>query len=389
MDFRFHPEVEEFRQEVKDLLKQELTPEAQVGWGGPNSPDTPPRREFLGKLARKGWLGLSWPKEYGGRGLPGIYEYILSYELVYAGAPHPGRGVGIIGKTIIRHGSERLKREFLPKIARDEIQIALGYTEPEAGSDLASLKLRAVPDGDDFILNGQKRFSTSAHFSEYIWLATRTGPDRPKQGGISLFIADLKVPGVTIEPMWTMGGDRTNEVFFDSVRVPGYRLVGELNRGWQCITEAMALERFALVNLAASNRRKFEAFLDWLKSAQRQGKPLASDPLVRQKVARLAVELEILKLFEYRVIDTAMKERIATVEAAMNKLFGSELHQRINMFAMEIMGLYGQLQEGSKYAIEDGKFEQDYRASVVGTIGAGSSEIQRSLIALRLLNLPK
>lgn len=389
MDFRFSPEIEAFRQEVKDFIKKELTPEAKAAWGGAALPDTPPRREFLRKLGRKGWLGLSWPKEYGGQGLPGIYEYILSYELVYAGAPHPGRGVGIVGKTLIRHGSDRLKKEFLPKIARDDIQIALGYTEPEAGSDLASLKLKAVRDGDDFIMNGQKLFSTSAHFSEYVWLAVRTSAQGPKQAGISLFVADLKVPGVTIKPMWTMAGEQVSEIYFDNARVPGYRLVGELNRGWQYITEAMALERFALATQGAANRRKVEALLDWVRQAELHGKPIAKDPLVRQRIAELVIESEVLKLFEYDVLDIASKDRTPTIEAAINKLFGSELDQRININATKIMGLYGQLQKGSKYVLEDGKFEMDYRASVVGTIAAGSSEIQRNIIALRLLNLPK
>ncbi len=389
MDFRFSPEIEAFRQEVKDFIKKELTPEAKAAWGGAALPDTPPRREFLRKLGRKGWLGLSWPKEYGGQGLPGIYEYILSYELVYAGVPHPGRGVGIVGKTIIRHGSDRLKKEFLPKIARDDIQIALGYTEPEAGSDLASLKLKAVRDGDDFIMNGQKLFSTSAHFSEYVWLAVRTSTQGPKQAGISLFVADLQVPGVTIKPMWTMAGEQVSEIYFDNARVPGYRLVGELNRGWQYITEAMALERFALATQGAANRRKVEALLNWVRQAELHGKPIAKDPLVRQRIAELVIESEVLKLFEYDVLDIASKDRTPTIEAAINKLFGSELDQRININATKIMELYGQLQKGSKYVLEDGKFEMDYRASVVGTIAAGSSEIQRNIIALRLLNLPK
>ena len=385
MDFRFREEEEQFRQEVKEFIKEELTPEAHTVWAGEGLPDTPPRREFLKRLARKGWLGLSWPKEYGGQGLPGIYEYILSNELAYASAPHAGRNVSVIGKTLIRHGNERLKSEFLPRIARDEIQIALGYTEPEAGSDLASLQTRAVPDGDDYLINGQKRFSTSSHYSEYIWLATRTNPNVDKHNGISLFIVDLTCAGVTIEPLWTMSGNRTNEVFFDNVRVPRYRMVGELNKGWYYIREALALERFALTAYAPVDWRKFETLLNWVKEAERQGKLLAKDPLVRQKMARLAIEVEILKLIEYQVISRASKGLIPHIEAAMCKLFGTELLQRLNRTALEIMGLYGELQEGSRYVPLEGKYEQDYRDSVRATIGAGSSEMQRNIIGRSLM----
>ena len=242
MNFRFSPDEERFRQEVRAFLDKEVTEgvlqEIDSGQGfGPHS------WELLRKLGAKGWLTPSWPKEYGGLGLSHIYRFIIQEELDYYGGLFIGRSTGasIAGPTILLYGSEEQKKEYLPRIARGEIEFALGYTEPQAGSDLAALEIRAVEDGEDYVMNGQKCFNTRSHFAQYHWLAARTDPNAPRHRGISLFIVDLSSPGITIRPMWTVGGTRTNEVFYDSVRVPKGNLVGEKNRGFYHIATASIL----------------------------------------------------------------------------------------------------------------------------------------------------
>jgi 3-oxocholest-4-en-26-oyl-CoA dehydrogenase alpha subunit len=238
LDFDFSAEQVAFAKEVERFLDENDDPEvfdltrenmAQIV-------DTPKRRQFMKKVADKGWLGITWPKEWGGQEGEGVYEYILNEALAGRGGPQIGKGVGIIGKTILAHGNERLKQEFLPKILHNDIEFAVGYSEPDAGSDAASMKLKATKDGDGWRLNGQKTWTTSAHFAEWYWVGARTDPEAPKHFGISLFLVPLDDPGITIRPIWTMGDERTNEVFFDNVFVHDDYVVGELNRGFQYIS---------------------------------------------------------------------------------------------------------------------------------------------------------
>src|SRR5438105_13239923 len=216
VDFEYTDEQKAFQQEVRDFLKENYDPDVMdpTREGMAQLVDSPPRRAFMKKLSERGWVGMSWPSEYGGRDLPGMYEYLLNEELAAAGAPLIGKGVGIVGKTIIRHGSEAMKREFLPKILHAEIEFAIGYSEPNAGSDLASLQLRATrtTDGGGWVLNGQKRFTTSAHFADWYWVAARTDPSAPKHRGITLFLIPMDAPGITVQAMDTIGDERTNEV---------------------------------------------------------------------------------------------------------------------------------------------------------------------------------
>ena len=216
--------------------------------------DTPKRRAFMAKLGEKGWLGITWPKEWGGQDSDGVYEYLLNEELAGRGGPQIGKGVGIIGKTILAHGSDKMKKEFLPKILRNEIEFAVGYSEPDAGSDAASMRLKAVRDGDGWRLNGQKTWTTSAHFAEWYWVGARTDPES-KHHGITLFLVPLDDPGITINGIWTMGDERTNDVFFDDVFVHDDYVVGELNHGFQYISEALDLERFTMFTFSPIKQR--------------------------------------------------------------------------------------------------------------------------------------
>ena len=387
MDFRYTEDEERFRKELNEFLDEELTEEicrqnwADKGLGCEG-------REFAQKLAAKGWLTPSWPKEYGGQGLAPMYDYILVTELARRGAHIPNEVARFMsGPCILLFGSEELKQEFLPRIARGEIEFCLGYSEPEAGSDLAVLEIRAVEDGDDYIINGHKIFNTECHYAEYHWLAARTDFEAPKHRGISLFVVDLKSPGITVNPMWTMGGERTNEVVYDNVRVPKRMMVGEENRGFYHIMDALSFERL-FVFATELFYPFFNSMIQYVKETQYKGEPLSKDPVIRQKLAELAIEFEVGSLIQAQASWMISKGLVPETETSISKVFSSELGQRLLNAAMHILGPYGQLQEGSKWAVFDGTIERNYRSAVMTTFGAGSSEILRNIIAIRGLGLP-
>jgi alkylation response protein AidB-like acyl-CoA dehydrogenase len=348
--------------------------------------DGPERRAFMKRLADAGYIGMSWARDYGGREKPGVYDYLLNEELSSQGAPIIGKGVGCIGKTIIAHGSDRLKREFLPRILTADIEFALGYSEPGAGSDLASLRLRAERKGDDWVLNGQKMWTTSAHFADWYWVAARTDPDAPKHKGISVFLVPMDHPGLTITEVKTMGDHRTNQVFFDNVDVPGDYLVGDENAGWRYVCEALDYERFALYTVGPL-LLKFQSLVELLKLVRRGGAPLAVDPVIRARVAELACETETAIMLQRRVIARAIKGDVPTVEAAMYKLYSTQLGRRIANYGLDCLGPLGLLRSGAPHAPFDGRWEMSDRATVVDTIGGGSSEIQKNIVARRGLGL--
>ncbi len=384
MDFGFSKEEEAFRKGVRDFLRKEVTPEVReeadsgIGWG-------PHIWELVRKLGARGLLTPTWPKEYGGLGLPSVYRFIVHEELDYAEAlPHEALtvGAGVAGPTIMLYGSAEQKSTYLPRIARGEIEFALGYTEPEAGSDLASLQLRAEERGDRFVFNGQKVFNTRCHFAQYHWIAARTDVNVPKHRGISLFIVDLGSPGITLRPLWGIDGTRTNEVFYDNVAVPKENLVGEKNRGFYYTVTALEFERVLSVGRLS---RTFEELVLYVNQSAR----LRSDRLVRQKVAQLATEIEVAKLYVYRLAWLQTKRTVANYEAAASKLFSSELSQRMAATGVEIMGLLGLLQKESGKAPLEGKFEYLVRETLLNTIAGGTSGVMRNIIATRGLDLPR
>jgi hypothetical protein len=351
--------------------------------------ETPAKRGLMRKIAEQGWLGMSWPKEYGGQDRSGIYDFVLTEALSRYGAPQPGKGVGIVGKTIIRHGNDRLKAEFLPKIVRGEIEFAIGYSEPQAGSDAANMQLKATRDAarGGWVLNGQKVWTTSAHFADWYWVGARTDPDAPKHKGITLFLIRMDDPGLEIHPTWTIGDERTNEVFFDDVFVSDDFVVGELNRGWTYICEALDLERFAMMPVGPLEK-KVEALCDHVRTARRDGRPLREDPAARRKVAWAATGLEVSRMLQRRVIAAALQDDVPTVESSQYKLFMNETGQRVADAALSLLGPAGQLKPGADGAPLGGRFERSYRYTVVDTIGGGASEIQKNIIARRGLGLP-
>jgi len=404
MDFEFSPEQQSFIAEVEAFLDANDDPHvfdvtrenmAQIV-------DTPKRRAFMAKLGEKGWLGLTWPKEYGGSEGEGVYEYLLNERLAGRGGPQIGKGVGIIGKTLIAHGNDFLKETFLPKILRNEVEFAVGYSEPNAGSDAASMRLkgeRGERDGKTgWILNGQKTWTTSAHFAEWYWLGVRTDPNN-KHRGITLMLVPLDQPGITINKIDTMGGvpmgdERTNEVFVDDVFVPDEYVVGEVNSGFQYISQALDLERFTMFTFSPIKQR-LDVLCDHIRTETRDGEPLKDDPIIRQRIAQLATEAEVARVMGLRVVAESMKADEVpgtpppTVESSQYKLFATEFSRRLANASMDLGAPGTQLRVKTEDAPMEGRAESTYRYTVIDTIGGGSSEIQKNVIARRGLGLPK
>ena len=403
MDFAFTPEEEQLRQEGRDFLRKEVTPEliAEVAeYGGGAGPVH--GRRIIQKIGARRWLCPTWPYEYGGMNSSQMVGFIIRDEMTYAGAPLSLAGATMAGPALLRFGSDELKREFLPRIARGEIEMALGYTEPQAGSDLAALELKAeyvVPTqatasgeveaedkGDYFLLNGQKTFNTHAHFADYHWLGVRTDTTTPKRHqGISLMIVDLKSPGITIRNMTTIAGWKTNEVFYDNVKVPKKYLVGEKNKGFYYIMTALDFERMFPIGRF---KRIFDELVEYTKETKRDRRPLSQDPVIRQKLAEVAIELELASLLYYQLAYILDKGEAPNYQSAMQKLFATETAYRLADIATQIIGPRGQLQTGSKWAPINGEAELHYRWGFIETVYAGTSEIMRNIIALRGLGLP-
>lgn len=404
MDFEFSPEQQDFSREVVTFCDErdnidifDVTREnmAQIV-------DTPKRRAFMKELGHKGWLGMTWPKEYGGTEGEGVYEYILNEELAGRGGPQIGKGVGIIGKTIIAHGSDFLKEKFLPMILENDVEFAVGYSEPNAGSDAASMRLKGVRHTNEegvtgWLCNGQKTWTTSAHFAEWYWCGVRTDPDN-KHLGISLMLIPMDHPGITINGIWTMGDERTNEVWLDNVFVPDEYVVGEVNHGFRYISQALDLERFTMFTYAPIKQR-LDVLTEYVQETTRDGEPLKDDPIVRSKMANLHTEAEVARVMGLTFVAEAVKvEHLVragkpyqppTVPASEYKLFATELSKRLASSAMDIGGPGSQLRVKTPDAPMEGRSESTYRYTVIDTIGGGASEIQRNIIARRGLGLPK
>jgi 3-oxocholest-4-en-26-oyl-CoA dehydrogenase alpha subunit len=391
MDFEFSDEQIAFVKEVETFLNANDDPDvfdvtrenmAQIV-------DTPKRRAFMASLGAQGWLGMTWPSEYGGKEGEGVYEYLLNEQLAGRGGPQIGKGVGIIGKTLIRHGNDRLKAEFLPKILRNEVEFAVGYSEPNAGSDAASMQLKATKVDGGWVLNGQKTWTTSAHFAEWYWVGARTDPEAAKHAGITLFLVPIDQPSITVNAIWTMGDERTNEVFLNDVFVPDDYVVGELNRGFQYISEALDLERFTMFTFSPIAQR-FDLLTEYVRTTVRDGVPLKDDQVIRQRLAQLATELEVARVMGLKFVFEAGKGGAApTVEASEYKLFATELSKRLANAAMDIAGPGSQLRVKTEEGPMAGRSESTYRYTVIDTIGGGASEIQKNIIARRKLGLPK
>lgn len=403
MDFSDSPQEAAFRQEVREFIKRELPPtltrreaggaafEVTIGWLS-----RPEHWQAVGgwlkKLSDRGWIAPAWPKEYGGAGLTVMEQFIFNYEMAMVGAPRSPNviGLGWVGPTLILYGTEEQKRRHLPPLLKNELFWCQGFSEPEAGSDLANIQTRAVRDGDDYVINGQKIWTSGAQVTQWMILLARTDPDAPKHKGISYFLIDMKSPGITVRPLPNMAGRQDfNEVFFDNVRVAKDNLVGEENRGWYIATTTLNFERSGIAS-GVSHGLTVRAFVEYAR--QHRDDPactIARDPLVRYELADRTIEAQVEQMLNYRVIGVQARGMVPSKEASIAKLYSTELDQRIAATALSLLGLHGQLLRDSPHAVMNGRPASTYLWATTSTVGGGTSEIQRNIIAQRGLGLPK
>jgi len=346
------------------------------------------------KLYAAGWSGISWPREYGGRGASIIEELIFTEELARAKAPNLmniGIGIELVGPAIIHHGTEAQKQRYLPKILSGEEIWSQGFSEPDAGSDLASLRTVAVEKDEQFFVTGQKVWTSWAEYSDYCILLARTDPSASKHKGISCFLVDMKSPGITIRPTVQITGEAEfSEVFFENVCLPRESLLGGINEGWKVAMTILAHERgTSAIRYQIRFRRELDDLISLSKSTKREGRILSEDPLVKQKLAQCFIEVEVLKYNIYRSVSQVMRNGKPGSESSIVKLFWSEMDRRQKELGMEILGIYSQLVQHSKWTVDGGQWPRAFLWSRAGTIYAGSSEIQRNIIAERVLGLPK
>jgi len=381
-------EQEALRDELRAYYAELLTPEVQAelhkgeGIG-------PTMRQVVRQMGRDGWLGIGWPTEYGGQGRSAIEQFIFFDESMRCGAPVPMLTINTVGPTLYAHASEEIKAEFLPKIVAGEIHFCIGYTEPGAGTDLASLTTRADRDGDEYVINGQKVFTSLASDADCIWLAARTDQTAPKHGGISMFLVDMDTPGIKAEPMSLISSHNICTTFFDDVRVPASRLVGGENNGWKLITGQLNHER---VTLCAPGmlERSYDGVVEWARQTKlADGRRVIDQEWVQMNLARVSAGLEFLRLINWKVAWSATQNALSVADASTTKVFGTEFYVEAFRLLMEIMGERAALQRGSADAMLDGYIENLYRSLLILTFGGGTNEIQRDLIGLFGLGLPR
>jgi alkylation response protein AidB-like acyl-CoA dehydrogenase len=346
---------------------------------------------FSRKLGEKGWLSLTWPKRWGGQERSAMEHLAFEEEMAYAEAPVGWHftSAGMIAPTLIHFGSPEQCATMVPAIGRGDVCFALGYSEPDNGSDLGGIRTAAIPSDDGWIIRGQKIYTSTAGYANYCWLAARTNPDDPRASGISVFIVPLDSPGITIQPLSGLNGHRSNVVFYDDVRLSRDALVGPVHGGWKIITAALAYERIALAGIAARARSYFDQLVEYVLTASRNGVPMARDSLVRDNLAALAAQIEAARLLAIETARVAESGIVPIHQAAMSKVYASELMERLAEAALDILGTGAALRYGSLSTLINGRFEYAVRDALLYTIGGGTNEIQRSLIASRGLNIPR
>ncbi len=390
MDYRFTPEEEAFRAELRTFLKTELPPDREEGEEAEGDEGWEFRRQFHKKLAARGWLVPHWPKQYGGNDMGIMEQVVMREEMGYARAPLLDIfGVNMIGPVLMMYGTEEQKKQHLPGIASGEVMWCQGYSEPESGSDLASLQMRAVRDGDDYVVNGQKIWTSNAHRADWIFMLARTDPDAPKHKGISFLLTPMSAPGISTRPLINLAGQHGfNEVFFEDVRVPVNGLVGEENRGWYVGAALLDFERSGIGSSAAV-RRNLDDLLGYVReSAGNDG--AARQTTVRHRLAELVIETDVGRYLSYRVASMQARGEVPNYEASVAKSYLSELSQRVAGAGVNIMGLAGQvLPESQKWAKLQGRLTLQYMVTLGQTIAGGTTEIQKGIIATRGLGLPR
>jgi alkylation response protein AidB-like acyl-CoA dehydrogenase len=391
MNFTDAPEEAAFRAEVRAFINKEVKADERMedAERGMYRGAFERLKDLRSKLSKRGWIAPAWPKEYGGAGLSVMQQFIMNEEFAENRVPPVGgMGVSMVGPTIITHGNDEQKKEHLGRILSGEVQWCQGFSEPGSGSDLASLQTRAVKDGDDYIINGQKIWTSGAQYAHWMFMLARTDPEAPKHKGISYFLVDMKSPGIEVRPLTNLANQNMfNEVFFQDVRVPAKNIVGEVNRGWYVGTTTLDFERSS-IGSAVGVRLQLDGLTKYAREHANDGMSrLASMQSIKAELSDRYIEANVSRLMSYRVVTMQAKGMIPNHEASMTKLFASELSQRIARTGMKVLGLYGQLYgEGAPMK---GRYESSYLTSLSSTIAGGTSEIQRNIIAQRGLGLPR
>lgn len=390
MRFTFTPAQEQWRQEVREFIQANLSAElrAEMSVTEKTHEQGPLEAEFERKLADRGWNGLLWPREYGGLERSAIEQFILIEELEYFEAPRIDVTITSLGPIIMRHGTEDNKKMWLPRIISGEVVCALGYSEPDAGTDLANLSTKAILDGDQWIVNGQKTWNTNAPRATHEWLAVRTDPAAPKHRGISVLMVPIDSPGIEIRPIPTWGDQATNEVFLDDVAVPRDHLIGEVNRGWEYMRSALVLERGG-IGRTGGLRRLFDQMVSYAKTTVVDGELLFHRPDVRTGLAEFATEVEVIRMFFYSTAALVDAGEFPVKEATMSKIGLTELRARMTGWAMRMMGMHGQLNGHDHRAPFEGAHEVTYRRSPIQRFGGGTNEVMRDIIAQQGYGLPR
>ena len=399
MDFGYTTEQQDLRQEVRkfmdDNVSQGLLDEMEAGEEGGRGPEY---RELVKKVADKGWIGISWPKEYGGQSGSRIDQYIVEEEFMRRGIGIGGAGSG--APAILAAGTEEQKEYFIPGMIRGEIIFALGFTEPQAGADLAGLQCRAVRDGDDFVINGQKMYTSAAHYASHIYMMCRTDPDAPRHRGISIFLIPMDTPGITVRPLWTIQSDppappgttygmpRTNETFFENVRVPASCMLGEENGGWYVGAMGLNLDRVGASRYLISVRRD-EDIVNWVKENDFNGYSPAENPAVRDKIAEMWTEAQVCRLMTMRSMSLVNRGGNFTYEGSAEKVWAPEHGVKTTEAIAQMLGPYAQLLSNSEENIEDGLFAHNLMGSFQSGINHGSVQIMRDQMARRGLGMPR
>jgi alkylation response protein AidB-like acyl-CoA dehydrogenase len=384
----YTPEQKALKEELRDYFAKLMTPELEqelrTSEGG-----GPQYRIALKKMGADGWLGIGWPKEYGGQGRSPVDQFIFFDEVQRAGFPIPLLTLNTVGPTIMRFGSAEQRAKFLPAILRGEVHFSIGYTEPEAGTDLASLKTRAIADGDAYIVNGQKVFTSLALHADYIWLAVRTNPEAAKHKGISLLIVDAHAKGLSMTPTPMLGDNPLCTTYYEDVRVPRENLVGEENQGWKIITTQLNHERVALLS-AGIVSRPFEEVRAWAHdTCDADGRRVIERPWVQASLARVHARLEVLRLLNWRQACSIEGGALSPAEASTVKVYGSEFYVEAFRLLLEVLGAAGALKHGSPGAALRGRIERYYRSTLVLTFGGGTNEVQRDIICMAGLGIPR
>jgi alkylation response protein AidB-like acyl-CoA dehydrogenase len=388
MYIAYTAEQEALRKELRAYYEKLLTPEirevlhVEHGTGETT-------RAVVRQMAADGWLGIGWPVEYGGQGRSQIEQFIFFDESMRSGAPVPMLTINTVGPTLMKYGSEQLKNFYLPRILKGEIHFCIGYTEPNAGTDLAALTTRAERDDDEYVINGQKVFTSLASDADYIWLATRTDPDAPKHAGLSMFVVDMKTPGITVEPMDLLSSHDICTTFLDDVRVPATNLVGGENKGWGLITNQLNHERVTICS-SGILEKCLQQTRKWAQEEKLpDGRRVIDQEWIQVNLARVYAGLEFLRLLNWKVAWTAGEGRLDVADASTIKVFGTEWYLESFRLLMEILGQRGYLKRGSREAVIAGQLETLYRGLLILTFGGGTNEIQRDLIGMFGLKLPR